>query len=79
MLLFPFKKLLFGEQLGLSLPVGEQREAGQGGNAALDVIPDRLGHGPSSVPQVLLFSWEWLPQDLVVPGMGWLLLEMRGW
>lgn len=39
MLLLPFKKLLFGEQLGLSLPVGEQGEAGQGGNAAPDVIP----------------------------------------
>lgn len=75
MLLFPFKKLLFGEQLGLSLPVGEQGEAGQGGKAAPDVIPYGTRQAPSAVPQVPLFPWQWPPQDLVVPGMGWLLFR----
>jgi len=43
MLLFPFKKLRFGKWLGLFLPVGEERAAGRGGDAAPDVMLYSVG------------------------------------
>lgn len=43
MLLLPFKKLRFRKPLRLFLPVGEERVAGRGGDAALDVMLSGFG------------------------------------
>lgn len=66
MLLFPFKKLLFGEQLGLSLPVGEQGEAEQGGNAAPDVIP--YGVGQARARPLFCATGPPVPMGVASPG-----------